>query len=83
MSEGNGIQRDIGGIEARLDAHEVQFKEFRQNVTDGFKSIGDKIDSLTASENRRKGERATWAKIIGGATAVAGIWEIAKAWLHR
>lgn len=79
--DGNGLQRDLGGIEARLDSHDDRFDKLEEQIEKGFDSVNASIAALTASENKRKGERATWGKILAGATAVAGIWEAAKAYI--
>ena len=60
------LQRDIGGLEARMDEHEKRvdrieqkidagFREIRDANTAGFTRIHQRIEELAAAENQRKG----------------------------
>lgn len=77
------IQRSLGNIEGMLESHLKAFEEHREDDKAGFAAVNERIGKLTDAENKRKGERATWTKIITGATGVAGVWEIAKAFWHH
>lgn len=76
------LQRDIGGLEARMDEHDKRFDRLDKKIDDGFASINGKLDTITASENRRKGA-LTLLKIAFGSAGVAGAWEVLKSFAHR
>lgn len=77
------IQRTLGKIDGKLESHLDAFKAHCADDTAALGAISGRLDRLTASEIKRQGERATWAKILGGATAVAGAWEAVKAFWHH
>lgn len=81
------VQRDIGTLEARIDGLEVRLDRQDAQVAEGFKGVHEKLDKLFAVEHERKGAeqgaKATWGKIIGAGTAIAGIAEALKAWWHK
>lgn len=76
------LQRDIGGLEARMDEHDKRFDRLDKTITDGFKSVNARLDTITEAENRRKG--AMWlVKIILGSAGLIGAWELIKGMIHQ
>lgn len=76
------IDRDIGGLEARMDEHDKRLDRLERKVDDGFEGINRKLDGLRAEESRRKGAM-TVLKLLFGAGSGVGLWEIIKGLLHR
>lgn len=76
------LDRDIGGLEARMDEHEKRFERVEKKIDAGFNAVNAKLVTLVAAENRRKGAVGIAKLFIGGGilTAVA---EAARAWLSR
>lgn len=72
------LSRDIGGLEARMDEHEKRFDRLDQKIDDGFKTINNRLDTLTASENWRKGAVGI-LKILGSGGILTGLYEGVKA----
>ena len=76
------LQRDIGGLEARMDEHDKRFDRLESKIDDGFEKLNGKLDHITAEENRRKGAM-TLLKIVFGAGGLAGLWEVLKGFAHK
>lgn len=76
------LLRDIGALEARMDDHDRRFDTLEGMVTKGFEETKNSISELRNSESRRKGALGI-VKIALGAGGLAGLWELAKEFLHR
>lgn len=72
------LQRDIGGLEARMDEHEKRVDRIEQKIDEGFESVNTRLDLLTESENQRKGALFALRMLLGGGV-IAGIVEGARA----
>ncbi len=82
------LQRDIGGLEARMDGHEKRvdrieqkidagFKDIRTHTEAGFGVIHKRLDELYAAENQRKGVTGLVKTVFTGG-AFAGAIEAIK-----
>ena len=71
------VQRDIGGLEARMDEHDKRFDKLEKKIDDGFEKMNGKLDHITAVENRRKGLMSA-INLLLGAGGIAGAWELVK-----
>lgn len=76
------LSRDIGGLEARMDEHERRFARVEGKIDAGFQAVTDRLDALTASENRRKGALGVMKAIVGGGL-LTGVIEAARAWYGK
>lgn len=65
-----------------MDDHDRRFDKLEEQMQEGFDGVNRRLDSIGAAENRRKGAIGV-LKLIFGAGGLAGIWELAKEWLHR
>ena len=85
------LQRDIGGLEARMDEHEKRVDRIEQKIDDGFDQIRQqsdagftrihqRIDELAAAEHRRKGALGLLKMFMSGGV-LTGIFEAAKSFL--
>lgn len=83
------LQRDIGGLEGRMDEHEKRvdrierkiddgFDQIRQQSDVGFARIHQRINELAGAENRRKGALQLIKMFFSGGV-ITGIVEGAKA----
>jgi uncharacterized protein involved in exopolysaccharide biosynthesis len=83
------LQRDIGGLEARMDEHEKRVDRIEQKIDDGFTQvrqqsdagfarIHQRIDELAEAEHRRKGALGLLKMLFSGGV-ITGIFEGAKA----
>lgn len=71
------VQRDIGGLEARMDEHEKRVDRIESKIDAGFQAVNERLDNLAAAENRRKGALAVVKTVFGGGVITA-IYEGAK-----
>ena len=87
------LQNTIGGLEARMDEHDKRFDRLDKKIDDGsertrlqietgFASINDRLDEITAAENRRKGA-IDLLKFVAGSAGLYGLWELAKGFFHK
>lgn len=76
------LQRDIGGLEARMDEHEKRVDRIEQKIDEGFEAVNTRLDLLTESENRRKGALVA-LRVLLGSGVIAAIVEGARALLGR
>lgn len=83
------IQRDIGGLEARMDEHDKRFDRIERSIaegfkgtSDGFREINSRLDDLTSAENRRIGAMGL-IKVVIGSAGVYGLWEMTKGLFHK
>ena len=82
------LQRDIGGLEARMDEHEKRvdriegkiddgFEQLRASVEAGFSRVHQRVDELSAAEHRRRGALRLIRMLFSGGV-ITGIVEGAK-----
>ena len=76
------LDRDIGVLEARMDDHDRRFDKLEEQMDAGFEGINRKLDGLRLAESRRKGAMSVLKLLFGGGT-LAGLWELAKTWIHK
>ena len=75
------LQRDIGGLIARMNAHDQRLDRIEESVTEGFASLHRKLDELTDAENQRRGAARvskTMLKVITLIVGAGGVWEVVK-----
>jgi hypothetical protein len=76
------LQRDIGGLEARMDEHEKRFARVEEKIDAGFAEVKGQLSRLVAADNRRKGAAGVIKLLIGGGI-LTGLAEAARAWLSK
>lgn len=83
------LQRDIGGLEARMDEHEKRVDRIEQKIDDGFDQVRQQTDAgftriharineLHDAESRRKGALGLVKMFFSGGL-ITTIFEGAKA----
>ncbi len=76
------VQRDIGGLEARMDEHDKRFDRLDKTINAGFESVNRRLDTIAETENKRKGATSL-LKILLGTGGAYGAWTLIKGLLHR
>lgn len=80
------LQRDIGSLIARMNAHDERLDKLEETVTEGFASLHDKLDELGDAESERRGAskaNKTLLRIIALIVGTGGIWEIVRVFVLR
>lgn len=72
------LQRDIGGLEARMDEHEKRVDRIEGKIDVGFARLHERLDELAEAEHRRKGALGLLRLFFSG-SLITGLWEAAKA----
>jgi hypothetical protein len=70
------VQRDLGRIEARLDAGDERMNRIEQKID----SLTTKLDELSAFANRTKG---AWGLLLAAGATGAALIEIIRAIFHK
>lgn len=76
------LQRDIGGLEARMDEHEKRVDRIEGKIDDGFARVHERLDELAEAEHTRKGALGL-LKLLFSGSVITGIWEGARALFNK
>ncbi len=80
------LQRDIGSLIARMNAHDERLDKLEEAVTQGFVSLHHKLDALGNAESERRGASKAnkmLLRIIAVIVGTGGIWEIVRVFVLR
>lgn len=75
------LQRDIGGLEARMDEHEKRVDRIEGKIDEGFARLHERLDELAGAEHQRKGALGL-LKLLFSGSVITGLWEAGKAFLN-
>ena len=70
MTTHDDLQRDMGRVEGAMAAVEKHLDRLSGEMSEGFKSVHERLDRLEKREAERKG---AWTTIVAVASAVGGV----------
>lgn len=65
------LQRDIGGLEARMDEHEKRVDRIEGKIDAGFARLHQRLDEQAATEHQRKGALGLVKMLFSGGVITA------------
>lgn len=74
------VQRDIGGLAARMDEHEKRVDRIEGKIDEGFARLHERLDELAGAEHQRKGALGL-LKLLFSGSVITGLFEAGKSFL--